>query len=145
MKIILYKCASENNRINKILNDPLEIEGKLRNEVDTINPTIELTTTPMGYNYCYIPELNRYYFIDSISIRYTGYYIVNLTLDPLYTYKDGLLSTFVVVSQSETGNKYKDGYIKETDSRETMEKKEFSNPFSKTGSIILVATYGERG
>lgn len=145
MKIVFYKCTSEYNRINKILVEPLEVEGKMRNEVNIINPTIELTTNPLGYNYCYIPELNRYYFINSITIKYTGYYIVSLALDPLYTYKDELLQTVVIVSQVETGNKYQEGYIKETDCRETIEKKEFSNPFSKTGSLILVATYGERG
>lgn len=145
MKIIFYKTTSEYNRIEKVLVDPLEVEGKLRNEVDIINPTIELTTNVLGYNYCFIPELNRYYFINNVSIRYTGYYIVNLTLDPLYTYKTELLTTIVVALQGESGNRYQEGFIKETDIRETMEKKEFTSPFSKTGSIILVATYGERG
>ena len=145
MKIVFYKTTSEYNRLNKILVEPLEVDGKMRGEVDILNPIIEVTTNPLEYNYCYLPELNRYYFINSVSIRYTGYYIINLTLDAIYTYKDELLQTVVIVSQVETGNKYKEGYIKETDCRETIEKKEFSNPFSKTGSLILVATYGERG
>ena len=48
MKIIFYKTTSEYNRVEKVLVAPLEVEGKLRNEVDVINPTIELTTDVLG-------------------------------------------------------------------------------------------------
>ena len=63
----------------------------VRNGTGIINPKIELdyglTTNPSGYNYCYIPNFGRYYFIREWTFD-TGLWIGSLSVDVLATYKD---------------------------------------------------------
>ena len=56
MEITFYKNNSESHRIGKTLANPLTIEGKFREEIDLINPTIKVATEIIhidDYNYCY--------------------------------------------------------------------------------------------
>ena len=55
MEITFYKNTSESNRIGKTLTNPLTIEGKFRDGIDIINPTIKVATDSIhidDYNYC---------------------------------------------------------------------------------------------
>ena len=71
MKLFLYKVNDTENTVNKTLFDPLEIDIKLKSDTDIINPFIILKTITgynfNDYNYAHIPDLERYYFIQSID------------------------------------------------------------------------------
>ena len=69
MVIKLYKTASDPKTVDKILSDEKTINGVCRDPINYIDPVIEIqgqTDLHMyeGYNYMYIEDFARYYFIN---------------------------------------------------------------------------------
>ena len=104
--ISLFKTASENNRVIKVLTDEKQLSGELRNQTSVLNPTIRIESADniSGYNYCYISEFGRYYYItDIVSVR-TNCWVVSLRCDVLMSYKDEIQSMNVILNNTqETG------------------------------------------
>ena len=102
--VTLYKNSAEANRVDKTnyLEAVDTINGVLRTStsITTLEIAIENSTLPQ-FNYCYIPALNRYYFVDDISSLRFGLWKLNLSVDPLMTYKDAILSCFAFVDRNE--------------------------------------------
>lgn len=142
MNILFYNTSSENNRIGKTLENETTLTGSFKTEIDVQDPVLEVNTNLMNFNYCYIPDLNRYYFINKIEITRTNFFTVYLHIDVLETYKDEIKALKVVVSNSSGGNPYYDGYISGVDVRTEYETKQFENNFDENGQLILVALYG---
>ena len=42
----------------------------------------------LEFNYAYIPQFNRYYFVSSVSTAATGLYVVSLVVDVLMSFKE---------------------------------------------------------
>ena len=106
MYVSFYKCADDPKKVNKSLTSI----GTLSNI--TINPTDTMSMTKpvlvMAYdskyltaNYVYISEFDRYYHC-SVSIAPGRRCIVNCVVDPLYTFRSGLLNIPVTVIRSES-------------------------------------------
>ena len=104
--ISLFKTASENNRVVKVLTDEKQLSGELRNQTSVLNPTIRIESADniSGYNYCYISEFGRYYYItDIVSVR-TNCWVISLRCDVLMSYKDEIQSMNVILNNTqETG------------------------------------------
>ena len=104
--ISLFKTASENNRVVKVLTDEKQLSGELRNQTSVLNPTIRIESADniSGYNYCYISEFGRYYYItDIVSVR-TNCWVVSLRCDVLMSYKDEIQSMNAILNNTqETG------------------------------------------
>lgn len=125
-----------------MLENELVLDGTFKAEVDVINPIITVTKNTIAqYNYCYIPDINRYYFVDKVEITGTNIYTVFLSIDVLMTYKEAIKKLTVVVSSSQS-NPYYNGYVDSYDVRTDYENKYFENNFNENGEIILVALYG---
>ena len=59
----LYKNKSDNNVLNKVLTDKCTISGLSRVEIDTLAPVVDISGVNINeFNYCYIQELQRYYY-----------------------------------------------------------------------------------
>ena len=106
MNIQLCSNASEKNKINKTITTGITLSGSLRNESNVVNPSIIINIdNPTIYNYAYIPEFNRYYFITNyISLR-TGMWQINLKSDVLMSFKDSILSSEVLINKTEITGK----------------------------------------
>ena len=106
MNIQLCTNISEKNKINKNITSGIILSGSLRNESNVVNPSITINIdNPTVYNYAYIPEFNRYYFITNyISLR-TGIWQINLKSDVLMSFKDSILSSEVLINKTETTGK----------------------------------------
>lgn len=142
MKIKFYKTTSENNRVDKVLTDEIEIDGSLRDELNILTPVVTFMTDVVNYNYCYIPLLQRYYYVDSVVAVRHNYYMVRLSCDVLMTYKDAIRDMSAIVERQEnTNNPYiNKGYSVE--SREEVEKLAFDNSFDENGEYILITVRG---
>jgi hypothetical protein len=91
MKIILYTTADENIKVNKTLNNSKELYGTLREECSVINPIIEIESVNISnYNYCYIEDFNRYYFIIDIIAVNNKFWKITLHCDVLMSYADSI-------------------------------------------------------
>lgn len=141
MNIYFYKTSSESNRLEKVLENATILTGSLKSNFDLINPVTQVTTNILDFNYCYIPFLKRYYFIDKIEIARTNLYTLYLKLDVLQTYKEQIKELKVVLSGSQS-NPYYRNYIDGVDVRTDYETQMFENNFEENGEIILVALYG---
>lgn len=92
MNIKLYKMSCEDNRIDKtsFLTYVLKYEGSLRTETSLLNPQIDIQHGGKSdftqFNYAYIEDFNRYYFVDDITSVRTYISRLHLRCDVLMSY-----------------------------------------------------------
>lgn len=139
--IIFYKYTGENNHLYKNLSDGKTISCNFNLEYDLINPKIRIVTSnSFDYNYCYIPSLKRYYFIDENMIKRNNFYEMQLTLDVLMTYQNEILNLYGTVTRSQENN-YLLSNSPEQTAKPTIDKYEFdASNFNTNGFYILVST-----
>lgn len=138
----LFKNSSENNDVSKTLTDEHKVTGYSRVVVDMLNPVIELAGIEVNsYNYCYVQELNRYYYIENINISPNGVYRLSMRIDVLMTYRDDIMASHGLITKNREYNPYT-GDV-DVESRYTLEKHEFENGFDFTnGDFVLVTMRG---
>lgn len=97
MELNLYKCSDGDNVINKTLTEKLTINITLKRDVNITAPQIILMNDNGAffnqYNYAEIPELGRFYFIDSVTSLNNKMESLALRCDVLETYKDDVLAS----------------------------------------------------
>ena len=75
MTIRLYNNVSDKNVVDKQLTQVgNDITGTLRDDCSVVDPVIAIegiAANINGVNYAYIPEFNRYYYINNIYNNYT--------------------------------------------------------------------------
>lgn len=102
--ISLFICTDENERINKTnLSGQKDYIGVFRDEVNVMTPVFQIESTDniSGYNYAYIQDFNRYYYIKSIkAVRY-GLWELSLAVDVLMTYRTALANVKIIAARSE--------------------------------------------
>lgn len=97
MELNLYKCSDGDNVINKTLTEKLTINITLKRDVNITAPQIILMNDNGAffnqYNYAEIPELGRFYFIDSVTSLNNRMESLALRCDVLETYKADVLAS----------------------------------------------------
>lgn len=91
MIVKIYNNKSNKNVVNKKIKEVQEISFNFKDDSDITNPILILKSYESG-NYCYIPELKRYYYIDKIDLMNGGAYKLYLEIDVLMSYKDEILN-----------------------------------------------------
>lgn len=142
MNITFYKNSSEKEKIGKSLSSGLTLSGNLRDECSITSPSILVKATSLvDYNYCYIPEFKRYYFIsDIVSVR-NNLWRVSLKCDVLESFKSDILNSSCIINKQsgigKSNSLFDDGsYVNEIDT--FTEVAEFSSGFNKSGEFILL-------
>ena len=145
--ISLFKTNSENNRVVKVLTDEKQLSGELRNQTSVLNPTIRIESADniSTYNYAYISEFGRYYYItDIVSVR-TNCWVVSLRCDVLMSYKDEIQSMNVILNNTqETGlSNYlaSPNWINLVKTKTDI--KVFPSGLSEQGEFILITAGGD--
>lgn len=90
MLVKIYNNKSNNNVVNKTLELIQDINFKFKDDSDITNPILILKSYVSG-NYCFIPDLNRYYYIDRIELMTGGFFKLYLEIDVLMSYKDDII------------------------------------------------------
>ena len=114
MNITLYKTKSANNVINKKL---ISEKNLGNNCILTDNTSVTSPTVIVGgitsidsisdYNYAYIPQCHRYYYINDIIALSGGRVKLLLTVDVLKTYaSDILASKQLITAEKDIGKMY---------------------------------------
>lgn len=103
MIIRLYITPSEPNRLDKKLTHELQINGSLRDECSVITPVIEVNKGQgiTNYNYVYIPNFGRYYFITDITAVRTDLWRLQLQVDPLMSFKEAIKNVTGIAQRNE--------------------------------------------
>lgn len=101
MNIILYNNISEKNKINKTLTTVDTLEGSLKEPSSIINPEITIQRSdPTGFNYCYIPDFGRYYFVTNVTVIHSNIIKISLTVDVLESFKNQILAQTVIIEKN---------------------------------------------
>lgn len=106
----LYKNTADRIRLNKgaYLTDDASFTGEFRGTVNIEKPVISFSITDLfNYNYAYIQELNRYYFIDTFDIEREGLVTLYMSEDYLMSHKTEIGDTYVQLDRWEKA--YSDG------------------------------------
>lgn len=118
MILKLYRNTAENNRVDKTsyLTEVISIDGKLRDASSVLTPTIQMEfsddvgiTDFVGFNYAYIPDFGRYYFVQDVTVIRTNIMVVQLIVDPLMSFKTGILALSAYIERNE--NEYSDNLV----------------------------------
>ena len=92
MKLILYKNYSEDIVVSKNIGDAIEIDGYIRDTsgVSISDPVFEVQRGIgiINYNYAYVEEFDRYYFIQNIDVGVNGLITLFMHVDVLMSKKD---------------------------------------------------------
>lgn len=144
MQITMYKNFSDNNVISKTLGQPITLTGNLRNESNVIDPNIRIEVeNPALYNYAYIPEFGRYYYItDMRSIR-TNLWELSMHVDVLMSFADAIRALPVIVSNAEyDDSRYMTGPQWATTVKSKTDVINFPSGLLDSGEYILITSGG---
>ena len=139
MQAILYINESDNNRINKTLREVARVNIVLKDNTNNITPTIIISrAVTIDFNYIYITDFDRYYFVTSSTYSQQKY-IVNLSVDVLRTYKTDIYNLNVIANRSSSRfNLYQtDGEISFLNKNDIITMP-FSNGFNGLSMILAV-------
>ena len=95
-----YNLVDDPRVVNKTLGTARRVTNVfLKDEQNVVNPTFILTRPSTGGDerYIYCPELNRYYFVDNVTIESGNKVTYGCTEDVLMTYREQIMNTDVVV------------------------------------------------
>lgn len=144
MTLKLYKTLDKREKLNKTLTNETIVRGTLKNKVSVINPTILLHNINLNFtdfNYCYITEFDRYYFIDDLNIENASLFELKLSEDVLMSFNADIKKMTVEVAQGSIFNA--DKVECETTEKKTLTNTiDLLNPFSSTGYLYMTTIKG---
>lgn len=142
MQVQFYYNYSDARVINKTIELGATFSGQARDAVNIMAPVVRFDTNQvMRYNYAYIPELQRYYEIDSITATYDNLYDVQFTVDVLMSFRNHILQLPVIVdkqSMAENGDEYIDDGSLIADNIMFTTVYNFPDGFNDTPEFILI-------
>lgn len=130
MHVVLYKYLGEKNRVDKssFLSLVLDTTGTFKASVSILNPTLLLTlpldpaylltdedgdeidevaldngeaVRVLNFNYFYIEEFRRYYYLTSFIISSNQLATITGVVDPLFSFKDGIIENEGYIERNE--------------------------------------------
>lgn len=146
MEIKLYKTYSPRKKLVKDLTDGITLVGTLRAQSSVMSPTFTVQdTSVVGYNYCYIPDFGRWYYINGIDVLRANLFELSLGIDVLMTYASDIRGNYAIVDKVENFgaafNYINDGSWINTN-RTDQSIINFANGFNDNGEFILITAGG---
>ena len=108
MEIITYSLTEDGHHIPKHYTTVGTLTGSVRDAVDIENPTIRIDHAGTDiFNYIYVPEFNRYYYVlDRVQVR-TGITDLICHVDVLESfYRQFIYSPMIASRSDSTYNKF---------------------------------------
>ena len=147
MTIIFYNSENEKNVVVKQLSNGTTMTGTLRMPTSVLNPIviIENATFPT-WNYAYISEFNRYYFVSNVISVNENLWQIEMKVDVLMSFNLNILTQTAFVSRNEFSINNQIADIKRPAlSRSAISYTEFlSNPFNVVESGIPFADANQK-
>ena len=145
MNVSLYKTSSPPNKINKDLGSALSFDGTLREGSSVLSPSILLATVnPAGYNYAFISQFGRYYYIDDIISARNGLWQVKMSVDVLMSHASDINRLQVILKSTESTGaiNYMTGGVWQTNVKDTTSIINFPSGLQGNGEFILITAGG---
>lgn len=143
MVVKFYNYTGERTKINKVLSDPKEINGRV-SFWNVRNPVIRVRANVDGFTYCFVASLNRYYFID--TVQYDGDIAeISLTCDVLTTFAGQITHATGTVYSTDKPNRFDGDFKPVCDSRIGKQKILFPvDALKENGSIVMITIKGNK-
>ena len=143
MTIKLYITPSDPKSVNKELTNEKVISGVARDPLDILNPVIEVEDASLSiaaYNYMYIEDYSRYYFIETRPDSY-NYETITGRHDVLMNSKSYLLPLKATLRRAQ---RYYNGYLIDDEYNAYAYKNIVTKSFPTgiTGDSIILMTVG---
>lgn len=144
MQIKLYKNISEVNTIGKTLTEESVRTGTLKDGCSVLSPSVVLTGENLsGFNYAYIPQFSRYYFIKEITSVKSGLWEISMRVDVLETYQTQIKAQKAVVERQEQNyNLYLNDPEWKVYTNKQVLTREFPSGFLDSGNYFLTVVGG---
>ena len=143
MTVIFYKYNDIKNKINKTLENGLSVNNVvIQNDFDitAFELLIKDTNFNSEYNYCYIQDLERYYFIESVERMNGSIYKIRLSVDVLKSFSTQIENIQAIIVKSENPD---DNFVDcEKSENYTSEVIALTDNFNHSGNLILVTSLG---
>lgn len=145
---ILKVNSSPVEKIGKNLSEGLSFSVDLKAGTSVLRPVLLLASpaaNPLdGYNYMYIEEFNRYYFIDDIRSVRNNMWEISAHVDVLQTYASKILDNSAIIEGTEnTGkNKYLRDDVFVVNCKHKTDIMNFSSGLLDSGQFILITAGG---
>lgn len=140
--VVLQTSSSPVEKIGKTLSTGNTYSCALKDNCSILKPVIIIRTTDTitGYNYMYIQNFGRYYFIDDIVSLHDGVWQISAHVDVLETYATAIKANSAVIRrQQKLYNLYLDDPDFHVLNYERIQCYKFpTNAFSKTLKYVLV-------
>lgn len=143
MTVIFYKYDDIKNKINKTLSNGLTINNVIiQNDFDITDFELLIKDTNFNseYNYCFIQDLGRYYFIESVERMNGTIYKIRVSVDVLKSFSTQIENINAIIVKSENpDNKFVNCEKSETFESEVIN---LTDNFNHSGNLILVTSLG---
>ena len=146
MEIKLYKTSSPRKKLVKELSDGITLTGTLRGQSSVMSPSLQIQDIAViGYNYCYIADFGRYYYINGINALRANLFELSLGIDVLMTYAGAIRSNAAIIDKVQNfGAAY--NYINDgsfvNSNRMKQDIINFPHGFNADGEYILITAGG---
>lgn len=143
MTVIFYKYNDIKNKINKTLSGGLTINDVIMHndfDITAFELLIKNSDFNSEYNYCYIQDLGRYYFIESVEKMNGTIYKIRVSVDVLKSFSTQIENINAVITKSENPD---DNFVDcEKSENYTSEVINLTDNFNHNGNLILVTSLG---
>lgn len=103
MEAIFYFNESDSRYVDKTLTEIETLTGAFKQPFIVSDPIIMLSKNidVLTYNYVYIPDTERYYYVTAQPTYENGYYNVPLHEDVLTSLKDQYIDLYAIIARQE--------------------------------------------
>ncbi len=103
MEVIFYYNASDSRYSVKDLTEVERCFGSFKQPFNVLDPILQLSKAidPLEYNYCYVPDVDRYYFVTSQPSYEAGFYNVSLHNDVIVNLRSEYMQLGAIISRQE--------------------------------------------
>lgn len=142
LTVTLYNNGSPVEKIGKTLTNGSDFSCLLKDATSILRPTIEVSSSSnlSSFNYMYISDFGRYYFIDDIVSTHNNRWEISAHVDVLETYATEILNNSAVVRRQQSQyNLYLDDPDFHAYNYERIQTIKFpTNSFNKALEYVLV-------
>ena len=141
MNVTFSKNNSDKRCLTKTLSNPLQVTGvSLYDSTSVTAPVLKVSGGPSKiatYNYVYIPDFNRYYYITDFTVE-NGYILVSCKVDVLMSYATQIKACPCIAGRQEKKYNF---YLNDNEFKTYQYTKQFvhsfNSPFTKQSEFIL--------
>lgn len=87
------------------MREPITLNVELKGNCDVLHPVFAVTRGEHGYfnnyNYCYVPDFGRYYFISPPEVSMGGIMVLHCTVDALTSWAGGIRGLRSMIERQE--------------------------------------------